>query len=320
MAISGNELALKNKALALTGHGPDAPKSLDELIASFGQKEQEAKLSNLKREEQVRAIYDEIIQRYQPGGTFQARGEALIGRRKTQDVGARTQHAISSGLFNTAATGAMGQSWEQDVGAEMRLGLEDTMMQRLSQAQIGKADFIERIENRYPDTNQLAGLAQQAGQSTRYGDRGESLWSKGSASPSEAQAMAEQTNRYKTAMASSFGKTGYKRPGSAEEAMERKSGGTQGDAGLTGFVANRWFSGDIAKANEFMKKPEFNRGRTEMLYKAAGSPGSTSNTSNVKATAADEAAQRARTYGPTRESFGIPERKPRYGTGYTGSY
>jgi len=157
-----------------------AAMSIQELIASFDKKEEESRLANLSRENQVRAIYDQVISRYQSGGAFEQAGEAMIGRAKTKDVGARTQHAIGSGLFNTQATGAIGQSWEQDVGAGMRTGLQDTMMQRLSSAQLGKADFITGIENRYPDSGQLGGMMEGMGQASGGGGSADtdSLWNR----------------------------------------------------------------------------------------------------------------------------------------------
>ena len=212
------------------------PGSLEELIASFDQKEEEARLSNLSRENQVRAIYDQVIQRYQSGGAFEQAGEAMIGRRKTQDVGARTQHAIGSGLFNTQATGAIGQSWEQDVGAGMRLNMQDTMMQRLSQAQLGKADFITGIENRYPDSNALSDMAGRYGAAAGGDNRGVSLWDRDPGTTyAEQKAINSQTNRQKTADASSYGSTGQRRPGyNSKGVFSPELLKMQTEAGMTG--------------------------------------------------------------------------------------
>ena len=176
-----------------------AAMSIQELIASFDKKEEESRLANLSRENQVRAIYDQVISRYQSGGAFEQAGEAMIGRAKTKDVGARTQHAIGSGLFNTQATGAIGQSWEQDVGAGMRTGLQDTMMQRLSSAQLGKADFITGIENRYPDSGQLGGMMEGMGQASGGGeDRGPSMWSQDQFQMASGSRGNQNFKRYRT--------------------------------------------------------------------------------------------------------------------------
>ncbi len=120
-----------------------------------------ARAANERRYAQAMSIYDEIIKRYQPGGTF---GKAALGQLETQkvrDVGAETQQMISSGLYGTTTTAGLPQKWESEVGAPSRLRLEDIMMERLSQAQIGKAGFIERREDVYPNVGAMAGFAQQ---------------------------------------------------------------------------------------------------------------------------------------------------------------
>jgi len=121
-----------------------------------------ARRANEQRYAQAMSIYDEIIKRYQPGGTF---GKAALGQLETQkvrDVGRETQQMISSGLYGTTTTAGLPTKWEAEVGAPSRLRLEDIMMQRLSQAQIGKAGFIERREDVYPDVGAYAGYAAQA--------------------------------------------------------------------------------------------------------------------------------------------------------------
>lgn len=117
----------------------------------------QARLANLKRKEQVESIFDEIIQRYGPGGSFGAGYEAQLGRQKVQDVGTAEQRDISSGLFGLRDRGG---EWEATTGAESRLRLEDLRMERLSQAQTGKAGFLERIEEPYPDQGALGQYAQ----------------------------------------------------------------------------------------------------------------------------------------------------------------
>lgn len=120
-----------------------------------------ARAANERRYTQAMSIYDEIIKRYQPGGTF---GQAALGqleKQKVRDVGTETQQMISSGLYGTTTTAGLPSKWEAEVGAPSRLRLEDIMMERLSQAQIGKAGFIERREDVYPDVGGYAGYAQQ---------------------------------------------------------------------------------------------------------------------------------------------------------------
>lgn len=134
------------------------------LLQQFQQQEEAAKAANLKRYSEAMQIYDEIISRYRPGGGF---GEAALGQLETQkvrDVGKETQQLISSGLYGTTTMGATGRRWEEAVGAPTRLKLEDIQMQRLSEAQVGKAGFIERREDIGPDYSMIAQLAGQVGQ------------------------------------------------------------------------------------------------------------------------------------------------------------
>lgn len=133
-----------------------------------------ARRANEQRYAQAMSIYDEIIKRYQPGGTF---GKAALGqleKEKVRSVGRETQQMISSGLYGTTTTAGLPTKWEAEVGAPSRLRLEDIMMQRLSQAQIGKAGFIERRQDVYPAVGAYAQYTQQAaaggdGGRTTYG-------------------------------------------------------------------------------------------------------------------------------------------------------
>ena len=125
---------------------------LQSLITQFQTKEAEARAANIKRREQVTSIFDEIIARYGPGGTYGKGAEALLERQKVRDVGATAQRDISRGLYGIRP---YEQEWEAGVGAESRLRLEDIKMERLSAAQMGKAGFMERIEEPYPDYSAL---------------------------------------------------------------------------------------------------------------------------------------------------------------------
>ena len=147
------------------GTGLRTPGGTSDFGSTMGQisKEyEEALKENEKRYAQAMAIYDEIINRYQPGGQF---GKAALGQleaQKERDVGKETQGLISSGLYGTTGMAGLGTKWEAEVGAPARLKLEDIMMERLSQAQVGKAGFIERREDEYPDVGAAAGYAAQA--------------------------------------------------------------------------------------------------------------------------------------------------------------
>jgi len=141
--------------------------TLSKIIEDLKKKEEQARLSNLQRYEQIQKIWDEIIRRYEPGGTFEARALEQLAAQKEREVGAATQRLISSGLFGTQAAAGVGMQWERTVGAPARLRLEDIMMQRLSQAQIGKAQAIERREDIYPDYGLMSQLIAQAAAAPR---------------------------------------------------------------------------------------------------------------------------------------------------------
>jgi len=135
---------------------------LSSILAKIEEQSKVAQVENLKRYEQAMAIYDEIVTRYQPGGEFEKKSLTDLERRKTRDVGAEEGKLISSGLSGTTVAGGVGRRWEEEVGTPERLKLEDVLMQRLSAAQQGKAEFIERREDTYPDYGLVAQLASQS--------------------------------------------------------------------------------------------------------------------------------------------------------------
>lgn len=144
------------------------PTAIQNLITQFQTKEEEARAANIKRREQVTSIFDEIISRYGPEGTFGKGAEALLERQKVRDVGATAQRDIGRGLYGVRP---YEQEWEAEVGAGARLRLEDIKMERLSTAQIGKAGFMERIEEPYPDYGVMMGAvsASEQAAASRYG-------------------------------------------------------------------------------------------------------------------------------------------------------
>jgi hypothetical protein len=154
--------------------------SFDKLIADLQKQQESANLANQKRYDEMLAIYDEVIRRYQPGGSFEKAGLEQLGQQKTRDIGAETQQMIGSGLYGTTTTASLPSRWEQETGAPSRLKLEDIMMQRLSQAQIGKAGAIENVSDTGPSYDLIAQLAMQRGQGTVGGTTaptGNNTWS-----------------------------------------------------------------------------------------------------------------------------------------------
>ena len=138
--------------------------AIEDFIKAYTKQYEAATAANLRRQQQIEAIFDEIIRRYGPGGTFGRAAEAQLERRKLRDVAAGMQQMVSSGLYGTTVAAALPKKWEEEVGAPARLTLEDIKMQRLSQAQLGKAGFLERIEDQYPSPEMLAQMMSAAGQ------------------------------------------------------------------------------------------------------------------------------------------------------------
>ena len=141
-------------AQSAAARGPD----YSGLISQVGAQSEAARRANLQRYAQAMAIYDEIIGRTAPGGAFEKAGLAQIETAKTKGVGQETQRMISGGLFGTTIAAGVERGWESEVGAPARLRLEDILERRRTTAQMGKAGFIERREDEYPDINAMLQL------------------------------------------------------------------------------------------------------------------------------------------------------------------
>lgn len=124
------------------------------LVQNFQRREAGARAANVKRESEIRSTYADIIARLQGGGAFKKAGLADIEESKTQAIGAGTQQLISSGLFGTTTAAAIPVQAEAQA-QRSRLKLEDILEQRVTEAKLGQAAFVERIEDPYPDYNQL---------------------------------------------------------------------------------------------------------------------------------------------------------------------
>lgn len=147
---------------------------VDDLIAQFQAQQDRANLANEKRYAQGLEIYDRIVAQYEPGGAFGQGIESQLQREKTKTVASQTQQLVSSGLFGTSVTAGLGQKFEEEVGAPTRLRAQDISFERLAQAGIGKAGFIERREDTGPDFSQIAQLASSIGAGQQAGTGGRS--------------------------------------------------------------------------------------------------------------------------------------------------
>ncbi|MCP5019662.1 MAG: hypothetical protein GY938_30915 [Ketobacter sp.] len=134
------------------GGGGGGNSAYASLLANFQKREAAALASNEAREAEVRGTYDEIIGQGQ--GAFRTAGLADIEEAKTKAVGAGTQQLISSGMYGTTTAASLPVQAENQA-ARSRLKLEDLIQQRTNTAKLGKAAFVERISEPYPDYNIL---------------------------------------------------------------------------------------------------------------------------------------------------------------------
>jgi len=144
---------------------------LESLLSKVEEREAAARAANIARQQKVEAIFDEIIGRFRPGGAYGAGMEAQIARGKTRDVAAAMQQLVSSGLYGTTLAAGLPKKWEEEIGMPARQKLEDIRMERLTQAQMGKAGFLERIQEPYPDYMPFMQAASAMGQAAGYGGR-----------------------------------------------------------------------------------------------------------------------------------------------------
>lgn len=122
------------------------------LLADFEKRETGALADNKARETEIRGTYDELIGQGQ--GAARTAGLAEIERGKTQAIGAGTQQMISSGLYGTTTAASIPVQAENQA-ALGRVKLEDMLTQRTNELKLGKAGFVERIEQPYPDLSML---------------------------------------------------------------------------------------------------------------------------------------------------------------------
>jgi hypothetical protein len=159
-AFGGGSFGVINKKALfgyMPGRGPARTTSggginYASLYADTQKREAGALKANVKRETEIRGIYDQLIGQGQ--GAFRTAGLADIEQSKTRAVGAGTQQLVSSGLYGTTTAASIPVQAENQA-ALSRLKLEDIIQQRTSELKLGKAGFVERIEDPYPDYNQL---------------------------------------------------------------------------------------------------------------------------------------------------------------------
>lgn len=123
--------------------------ALADLYTQMGE---EARQANLKREREVRNLYKSNLAAVEKLGVGE---RATIEREKERGIGQETQQMISSGLYGTTTAASLPGKWESQYAAPARLRLEDVLSREKMQAQSEYAQFIERIQNPYPDYGPL---------------------------------------------------------------------------------------------------------------------------------------------------------------------
>ncbi|MCP4598505.1 hypothetical protein [Neptuniibacter sp.] len=136
------------------------------IMSSFQASQAAATKANLDRYRTGLGIYDEVISRYKKGGGFVKGAEATLARTKKKDVASGMQSLVSAGLAGTTMSAGIGKKWEEEVGSPARLSIADVAGQRISQAQLGKAGFIERRQDVGPDPGMISQLMQGLGRSS----------------------------------------------------------------------------------------------------------------------------------------------------------
>lgn len=138
--------------------------TLKDVMEKYETAANQAKAANLARYEEGKGIWDNIVSQYRPGGGFGSGAMANYERGKVRDIGKASQALVSSGLYNTTMGAGLEKKYEEEVGTPFKLNLEDLRMQRYAQAMEGKAGFVERREDAYPDAGLYANLMQNVGQ------------------------------------------------------------------------------------------------------------------------------------------------------------
>ncbi|KKM72157.1 hypothetical protein LCGC14_1423390 [marine sediment metagenome] len=212
-----------------------------------------ATAANEERYSQGMGLWDEIIKRYQPGGGYGTGALASYERGKTGAVGAGMQQLVSSGLANTTVAATIGKKYEEEVGTPFKLQLQDVQSQRLSEAQAGKAGFIERRTDAYPDPGLAASLGSQVGyaqgmEAGGYGGMQDNYTLPGFKEGwmSSSSPFGGGTSRSPSPTGSSGGGTITGKPGAT-----RAGGGYDPGAGRTLDIGRITYQGEASRAGEF---------------------------------------------------------------------
>ena len=126
------------------------------LTAETTKREKQATKFNKARETEIRGLYSSILSGLTGSeNSLRASGLKDIETQSKRLEGTETQNLISSGLFGTTTAASVPTRVASEFTQPSRLKLEDMLRQRKTEAQLGLAGFVERIQNPYPDYNSL---------------------------------------------------------------------------------------------------------------------------------------------------------------------
>lgn len=131
-------------------------KSLTDL---YKEATEEAQAANEERYQQAMGIADQIVNMYSPTGSFGQGYKASLERAKSQSVSSGLASLVQSGLGASGGAASLATAWEQGVGAEARLKLEDLLTEKQATALQNKISLIQSKEDIYPDYSQLSQAA-----------------------------------------------------------------------------------------------------------------------------------------------------------------
>ena len=141
------------------GGGDNYRNSLLQQYASLMMKGQaEAKAANEARYKQGMGMWGDIAGLYAPGGEFGKGAEAKYERGRTRNLAEGQQQLISSGLSGTTIAAGLPKKYEEEDGTPFKLQLQDLQTSRYADALKGKAGFLERRTDAYPDMSGMLRL------------------------------------------------------------------------------------------------------------------------------------------------------------------
>lgn len=103
----------------------------------------QANAANQLRYEQGLGLWDKIAGTYAPGGSYGQGALASYQRGMNQALSQAGQQMISSGMYGGSASAMLAPSYEQSVGNEFRLNLQDAQTRGYTGALQGAAGWIQ---------------------------------------------------------------------------------------------------------------------------------------------------------------------------------